>query len=226
MQTKILTECARIIENTGDKYHMTATVNLIELSYQQSETGMMIGNVKAIIESVCKSILDEKKIEYEEAINLSQLAKKAVKSLEIANGVANEKKAREAFSKLINSFVSQIETSIHALGELRNDFCPLAHGKSNIHIPLDMRHAVFVVKQADSLMGFLYDVYENSKVLEKEIEEKISYVINDEINHKIDDEYGEIEIMGDIYTASEILYNIHYENYAKYTKFNVGEESD
>ena len=209
MDNKFLQQIWDVIDKTGDKYRIKTTATAAESAFFEGESGLLIGHCKAIIESFCKSLLDEKNIEYPSGSNIGWLAKRAVQSLGAAQGVDNEKKAREAFKSLITSFANNLEVAAKGIGELRNDFCPLAHGKSNIHKPLDIHYGEFVARQTDSIVGFLYELVVNHRVLEPEI----AFHEQVEFNEYLDDEFVSTEIYGDTYFPSEILYNIKPEKY-------------
>lgn len=209
MADRVLIKTWEQINISGDKFLIRASVSVIESAYIDNESGLVIGHCKAIIERICKSILDEKSVEYSGNSKVAWLAKNAIQALDIAKGVENEKKAREAFKKLISSFATNFETAAQAIGELRNDFCPLAHGKSTAHTPLDMSYAEFIAKQTDAIIGFIYDLYVNQKILEPDV----IYHEKEEFNDYLNDEYGSIEIYGDIYLSSEILYQVNDKKY-------------
>ncbi len=137
------------------------------------------------------------------------LAKNAIQALDVAKGVENEKKAREAFKKLITGFARSFEIAAQAIGELRNDFCPLAHGKSSTHTRLDLSYAEFVAKQTDAIIGFIYELYINHKILKHEI----AYQDNEEFNEYLNEEFGKLEIYEDDYWCAEILYQVNKEKY-------------
>ena len=209
MTDRLLQSTWSAIERSGDRFSIRATVSAIESAYSDGESGLVVGHCKEIVEGICKSILDENSISYAVDSKVGWLAKNAIQALDVAKGVENEKKAREAFKKLITGFANNFEIAAQAIGELRNDFCPLAHGKSSTHIPLDLSYAEFVAKQADAIIGFIYELYINHKILKPDI----AYQDNEDFNEYLNDEYGKLEIYGDDYWCAEILYQVNKEKY-------------
>ncbi len=209
MADKLLPKTWGVVERTADRYRLKTTVIATESAFIEKETGLVIGHCKAIIESLCKSILDERGKEYDSNSSVGKLAKQAVTALEVGKGAENEKKAREAFKRLVTGFANNLETAVQGIGELRNDFCPLAHGKSNAHVPLDLHYAEFLAKQADSLVGFIYELKESYLLLEPE-----SPIISDaDFDEYLNDEFDAVEIYEDTYLPSEILFSVKPEKY-------------
>lgn len=211
MEDMLFPRAKEIIDKTSDRYLIKRTVLAAESAYDEAETGLVIGHSKALVEGICKSILDEYKEEYAGDIKVGKLAKKTVDIFKLGKGVDNEKKTIEAFKKIINSAASHFETAVQGIGELRNDFCPLAHGKSVDHIPLDLHYAQFIAKQADSIVGFIYDLRE-SYVTAKPESKPVRHADFDSF---LDDEFDSIVIYENTYLPSEILFNVSPNEYQK-----------
>lgn len=214
MADKFFSQIWDVIDRTGDKFRIRITASAAESAYSDKESGLMIGHCKAIIESFCKSLLDEKGIDYPGDSKIQWLAKRAVQALDVGQGVENEKKARQAFKGLITSFANNLEAAAQGIGELRNDFCPLAHGRSNIHTPLDMHYAEFVGRQTDSIIGFIFELLNNHRILEP----PVAFQDNPGFNDYLNDEFTAAEIYGDSYLPAEILYNLKPDKYKEALK--------
>ncbi|WP_024606956.1 abortive infection family protein [Pseudoalteromonas sp. TAB23] len=219
MDYVIFSRTKYVVDKTADRYKLARTLLAAEAAYNEKETGLVIGHAKALVEGICKSILDEYKKEYAGDIAVGKLAKKAVSVFEIGKGLKNEKKVIEAFKKIINSSAAHFEAAIQGVGELRNDFCPLAHGRSLDHVPLDLHYAEFIARQADSIIGFIYDLRESFISAEPEI----LPVRDHDFDTFLNDEFESVQIYEDIYLPSEILFNVNPIEYMKV--FNEREES-
>ena len=120
------------IEEYGDHFKISSTVKAINIACEDdNNSGILIGHSKALIESIAKTILTEQKISYDKNDSVNSLVKKAISNLGIADNVENASKAKSAYKKLLGTIVSQFETATSCYAELRNDFCPMAHGKSS-----------------------------------------------------------------------------------------------
>lgn len=204
MTTEIFHRTREVIDKTSDRYRLKRTLIALETAYSEKESGLVVGLSKSLVEGLCKSLLDEYQKDYPSDIKVGKLAKKTMDVFDVCHGVENEKKAIEAFKKMINGAASHFEVAVQGIGELRNEFCPLAHGKSSHHIPLDFHYAEFLAKQADSIVGFIYDLRE-SYVTEKP---KEAPVRDSEFDSFLDEEFESIQIYEDTYFPSEILFNV------------------
>jgi len=209
MADAIFIKTLESIDQHNDRFKLRRTVSAIETAYADEESGLVIGQCKSALEGLCKGVLDELGIEYESGINIQHLAKKCLNSLEVATGVEKERKAREAFNKLIGSYTHSIELAAQALGELRNDFCPLAHGRSAGHKPLDFFYADLIARQTDAVLTFLHELYRNYRVMEPEI----AIQDNPGLNEFIDESHEPATIFEDSYLPHQILFGLNPDRY-------------
>jgi hypothetical protein len=218
-----------VVDRSADRFNIRSSLLALEGAITEKDSGLVIGFCKSILESISKSILDDNSVEYSSSSSFQWIVKTAIISLGIVSGAENQKKARESFSKLLNSCARQFEVAAQSIGELRNVFCPLSHGKSNVHTPLDLSHALFVAKIADSMVGFIYEVILNREVFEEEKEE-IAYQDNEGFNDLINDQHEPAIIYDDAYLPSEILFNLNPGKYRDalmdFKKRLLGNEAD
>lgn len=209
MAESILIRTQAAIDQYNDRFRLRRTVSAIESAYADEESGLVIGQCKSALESLCKSILDELEVQYEADIKIQRLAKKCLQSLELAPGVESERKARDAFNKLIGSYTHSIELAAQALGELRNDFCPLAHGRSSGHKPLDFFYADLIARQTDAIIAFIHELHFSHKLFQPDI----ALQDNPGLNEFIDESHDPAYIFGDTYLPSEILHAMNRTRY-------------
>ncbi|RCS73063.1 abortive infection family protein [Vibrio casei] len=195
---------------TKNKYRMSSTIQSIQTAFDEGQSGMVVGQCKSLIESFAKSILDEFKVPYEKDIAVGKLVKKALHSLGVGENTDNPKKTREAYLKFVVSFGSNIESAVKGIGELRNDFCPLAHGRSIYQQNLDVSYALFIANQTDSLVWFIHEL--RVRALEPKEEE---YIQDPDFDEYLNDSHEAIDILGDTYIPSEILWHVNPDVYQK-----------
>ena len=210
MSNEIIINALAYIENSTDRFKLKRTVLAINSAYADRESGLIVGQCKSLVEGLCKSILDESNVPADADINLSKLAKKAVQELAKNSAEWKEQKTNEAFKKLINSFSLTLENAMSAIGTLRNEYCPLAHGRSSQHIPLDFVYAEFVAQQTDAILLFFLKLLDHSNSLQPE---PVSYHENSEFNDYVNDQHGRLDIFEDTYLASEILFQMNKNKY-------------
>ncbi|PSW30465.1 hypothetical protein C9J21_18605 [Photobacterium phosphoreum] len=210
MMHKLMLLSSELVELNQNKYRMKATIEAIQGAYQDQESGIVIGQCKSLIESFSKSILDEFGEAYESSSSIARLTKKAVKALSAGNLAENSTKTKQAYLKLVTSFSNNIETAVQGIGELRNDFCPLAHGRSVYQDKLDMSYAVFIANQTDSLVWFMHELRLRAFAPKDIIIER-----DTEHDELLDDTYNSVDILGDTYLPSEILWHVNPDKYHK-----------
>ncbi|CAK2852286.1 Abortive infection protein-like C-terminal domain-containing protein [Vibrio crassostreae] len=197
-----------LVELNQNKYKMKATLEVIQQAHHDDESGVVIGQCKSLIESFSKSILDEFEANYESNLAIGKLAKKAVQELGVGNSTVKPNKTKEAYLKLVTSFSQSIETAAKGIGELRNDFCPLAHGRSVYQSKLDMSYAVFIANQTDSLVWFMHELRLRALAPKDDI------IVKDKGHDDLlDDIYESVDIFGDTYLPSEILWHVNPKKY-------------
>jgi hypothetical protein len=157
-----------------------------------------IENGKALIETICKTILDEQKESYEKNETINKLVSKTLFALGI-------------FAKgQISKFGSGIVTALHNLGELRNKIGDTAHGKSLLEIrknKIEALSAGFLINSVELLACFLIEYYEFEFPTHKEKKER-KYEDFQTFNEYLDETYGNIQVADYKYLASEILFAV------------------
>ncbi|UAN51665.1 abortive infection family protein [Serratia sp. JSRIV002] len=206
-----ISRCLQKIDATGDRYRLKRTIAAINNGLVEGESGIVVGQCKSLLETLCKSILKEQACEVEAAITMPKLAKNAVKALNVGNTGNQDQKTKEAFIKLIQSFTMQLENATSAVAALRNDYCPLAHGRSYEEPQLHMIYAHLIATQTDSLTTFILELIDQHRNFVPEIK----FTDNDDYNDYLYETYKQLEIYGDHYQAPEVLFNMNPEKYKR-----------
>ncbi len=110
-----------------------------------------ITSARALIESTCKSILDDLQVHYEHKWNLSKLYKTTANSLRLSP----EGHSEQVFKQILGSLFGVSA----GLGEVRNAFGD-AHGKGKRPVRAAPRHAKLAVNAAGTLAVFLLETHE------------------------------------------------------------------
>lgn len=210
MSNEIIINALAYIDNSTDRYKLKRTVLAINSAYADGESGLIVGQCKSLIESLCKSILEENGIEVEANIKINKLAKQAVQNLANTYPEWQAQETKESFIKLINSFSQTLDNAMSAIGTLRNEYCPLAHGRSSNHTPLHLIYAEFVAQQTDAILLFFLKLIEHKNLL---MPPTISYNENFEFNDYVNDQHGSLNIFEDMYLASDILFQMNKSKY-------------
>lgn len=134
--------------------YITQLINRMHASIEH-DPELAIGSAKEFVESICKTILNDRKIEYSQDDNLQKLVKKCTKELKLdPDGMPESTKALDSIKPLLGS----LGTIAHMTAELRGQF-GTGHGKHANTKGLGPRHARLAVGSAASLGIFLYETF-------------------------------------------------------------------
>lgn len=172
-------------------------------TYQNSSGALVLESCKSLIESICKTILEDLNEPISGTESLQRLVSKACNKMECLPNTGD----------LTRSFI----TVAQRLGEFRNDFAVISHGASVSRIE-ERRDKItkaatdFMISTVEQLAVFLITVYQEEYPLQKE--EKIRYEDNPDFNDVFDEEIEPIQIgLYGPYPPSETLFNIDFDAY-------------
>jgi hypothetical protein len=121
----------------------------------ENDPSLAIGTAKELIETVCKTILEERKIEFPYNDDLPKLVKATAKELKLTpSDIPDEAKASESIKRLL----SNLATITNGVEELRNSY-GTGHGKGAKAKGLSPRHAKLAVGAASTLAIFLLETH-------------------------------------------------------------------
>ena len=123
------------------------------LERRKTDSEGAITMARTLLETVCKHILDESKVEYErEKIELPDLYKLTSKELNIAPSQHTE----EIFKQILGG----VSSVVNGLGALRNRLGD-AHGKGKAQVRPAQRHAQLAVNLAGATALFLIETWQS-----------------------------------------------------------------
>jgi hypothetical protein len=111
-----------------------------------------ITTARTLLETVCKYILDQAAVQYEDDADLPKLYRIVASHLNLSPGQHSE----EIFKRILGGCVSIVE----GLGTLRNKLSD-SHGKGIKRVKPDTRHAELAVNLAGSMATFLIETWEH-----------------------------------------------------------------
>lgn len=152
--------------NTVQRMHTEQLVNRFNTEYMHHQIGIMnssidtspldaIGKSKELIESCCKTILDERGISCENDWPVTRLSKEACSALKLTpEDIADTVVASNTIRKLLGSLGSICQS----LAELRNDYGS-GHGRNVAFKGMTSRHARLAVGVASSYVLFIWELH-------------------------------------------------------------------
>jgi hypothetical protein len=147
-------------------HETTARLNAEYISQQvtrmegavDTEPDLAIGTAKEFVESICKTILEERQEPYGKNDDVPTLVRKTTKVLQLTPGdVAETARAADTIKRMLMNLATLVQGS----AELRNAHGS-GHGKSasQARYRLTARHARLAVGSAATLGTFLYETHE------------------------------------------------------------------
>ena len=125
-----------------------------------NEPDLAIGTAKEFIETICRTILQERGIGIPDDDDFPVLVRLTVNSLPLVPaGIDDPARWEGTIVRLVNN----LSSLGRSLAELRNAF-GTGHGRPAGHIGLDTHHARLAVRMATTVGVFLYEVHERNPV--------------------------------------------------------------
>ena len=141
-----------------DSNYITKQIERMESSIE-SDPSLAIGTAKELIETCCKSILNELGKEISDSIDISSLTKQTLKELHLVpDAVDDASRGKKAVTRILQN-LGQIGNNI---AELRNLY-GTGHGKSHTAKGLQPRHAKLAIGSAATLVTFLFETHQYRK---------------------------------------------------------------
>lgn len=143
----------------GDMGYLHAQISRME-SAVEGDPALAIGTAKELVETCCKTILEEVGVSSDPKWDLPRLLKETTKRLRLTPDQIAEDARGAASSRQV---LGSLGAVVAGLAELRNEY-GTGHGRSSGHSGLQARHARLAVGAAASVAVFLFDTYDHRSV--------------------------------------------------------------
>lgn len=166
---------------------------------------------RTLVETVCRTILSERKVSYSEDDDLPKLFKTASNHLPFLPLTASSEAAtRESLKRTLNG----LSTTIQGICELRNQCGFASHGSDKPRPAMESVQALMAAEAADTIVGFLHRVHRQDRTPSPS--PRALYDENEAFNDSVDEAYGPIRILEIEFRASEVLLQMEPESYRIY----------
>jgi hypothetical protein len=136
--------------------YLSHQINRIEAAIP-NDPDLAIGTSKELVETCCKTILQERGIEFNDNWELTKIVKETYRQLKLSpDDIPETIKASDTIKRLL----SNLATVTQGLAELRNSY-GTGHGKSAKAKGLSSRHAKLAAGVATTLAIFLFETHKN-----------------------------------------------------------------
>lgn len=153
-----ITQTAEDLKTKFSSDYLSRQIDLM-VQMQGSDPTNAIGMAKELIESCCKTILDEKGIPYTKKDDVPQLANK---TMGVLNLLPANVQPTDRGADAIKALLGNLRAIPTNLAEIRNPFGS-GHGKSASFQGLEIRHAKLAVGSSITFVDFVWGTYEASK---------------------------------------------------------------
>jgi hypothetical protein len=173
--------------------------------------GLAFDLAKTLIESVCRTVLTERKIAYSEDDDLPKLFKTASQNLPFLPPTASgEPEVRESLKRTLGG----LSTAIQGICELRNQCGFASHGAGAPRPPMESVQALLAAEAADTIVGFFHRVHRQDRT--PTVTPRALFAESAAFNDSVDDLHGMIRIYEAEFRPSEVLFQMEPETYRVY----------
>ncbi len=150
-----LADAAQDVAFRLDSDYVSRQIQRMETAID-TDPDLAIGTAKEFVETVAKSILDERAVGYEDDASITVLVRLVAEELNLLpEGVSDKNKAARSIRRVLGSLTGTVQ----GLAEIRNQL-GTGHGKKAKTTPLSPRHAQLAVGAAITLGSFLFQTHE------------------------------------------------------------------
>lgn len=156
--SNLLTEIAKELKEEFSTEYMNKQIEILINDNNPTEA---IGKAKELIESCCKTILENREIKIEKDSNINKLVKDTMNCLKIPNE-ALYKDSKE--QKIVEQIIGNLKGVSSGISELRNHYGS-GHGRNIKFKSLSKKHSDLAVYSSIALVKYLWETYKEKKSL-------------------------------------------------------------
>jgi len=205
--------------------HVEQQVRSIEQAVIENP-GLAFDLARTLIESVCRTVLRERNIPFNDSDDLPQLFRKVSQHLPFLPSNSSEATdVRESLQRTLNG----LNTAIQGICELRNQCGFASHGSGAPRPQMESAQALLAAEAADTIVGFLYRVHRPISTLSQSLptSPQTQYDDHPKFNAWVDENHDMIRIFDVEFRPSEVLFQMEPESYRIYlAEFNENDEDN
>ncbi len=173
--------------------------------------GLAFDLSRTLIESTCKTILEDRAVVYKKDENLPRLFSFTTQILSFLP--PSESGASEV-GKSLRQTLNGLHTAVQGICELRNQCGFASHGSGSPRPAMEAAQALLAAKAADTIVGFLYHVHRQRYAIQPVPEQ--TYKDHNDFNESLDEAFGPFKIHDMEFRPSEVLHNLEPDTYRIY----------
>jgi hypothetical protein len=210
-----------ILERTGGAIQIRQQVEAIEEAVND-RPAMVFDLAKALVETICKTILDELGVGFDNKFDAPKLLRETLIRLQLfPSGHESPSDVTESIKKTVNGLM----TTVHGLCDLRTREGMASHGREAFSANLEPVQALLAASAADTVAVFLWNVHKSYSPAGRP--ERISYEDNSEFNDWMDQMHEPPVLIFELpYKHSEILFNLDRQAYCDALQEHLAEPDE
>lgn len=190
--------------------HIEQQVHALEVAVAENP-GLAFDLARTLVESVCRAVLGERSIAFDDADDLPKLFKTASRHLPfLPTSASDAAETRKSLAQTLNG----LSTAIQGICELRNQCGFASHGSGAPRPAMESVQALLAAEAANTIVGFLHRVHRQDRT--PPLAPRALYDANRPFNDSIDETHGPIRVLEIEFRASEVLFQMEPETYRIY----------
>ena len=208
-KTFIMAGARGVVERTNEAVQIRTQVEAIEAAVYV-RPAEVFDLARALVETICKTILDERGVRDDGKSNVPNLLKATLSQLQLfPDGHESPTEVTGSLKTIVNGLI----TTIHGLCDLRSREGMASHGQIAYSVNLEPVQALLAASAADTVVNFLWSVHRSYSPIGKP--EQTSYRDNPDFNDRVDQLYEPPVMIFELpYKHSEILFHLDFEAYS------------
>jgi hypothetical protein len=199
--TLLLPACRELLENHPESLRIREQVEALE-DAMPDRPGVVVSFCRTIIETTCKTILTDRKVNVDDTWEAPKLVSEALKYLNLGPDGHGGVDAR--LRNGADSLMRGLTQVVQGIVEIRNAHGSAAHGADAYSPLLDSRYAEILARATDAVVGLLFKTHLN--FAKRDPMERFRYGDHADFDEFIDNEFGPFEVLDVQLTASEALF--------------------
>lgn len=194
----------------GGMVHIKEQVEGIERAVEEN-TGLAFDLAKTLVESACRTILDERGIQFAHDDDLPALFRTVTNSLPfLPPSASGEVEVRKSLAQTLGG----LHAAVQGVCELRNTCGFASHGTSGPRPAMESVQALLAAEAADAIVGFLFRVHRYDRTTP--VSAPLLYDSNPAFNEYVDEAHERVRIFEEDFQPSRILFELAGEAYRVY----------
>lgn len=194
--------------------HIEQQVHALEVAVAENP-GLAFDLAKTLIESVCRAVLGERSVAYDESDDVPKLFKVVSNHVPFLPASAS---AEAETRKSLAQTLSGLSTAIQGICELRNQCGFASHGSGNPRPAMETVQALMAAEAADTIVGFLHRVHRQDRTVPPAAPSRAQpdYTSSAAFNDSVDEAHGMFRVFEVEFRPSEVLFHLEPESYRVY----------